>query len=554
MLTKFHISNFGIFDKTEFDLSKGLTIITGETGAGKSLFINALGLISGKRADTSFVRNKKEKSVIEAHFVSISENLLKRYLSEGTSPTVLRREIYPSGKSKSFINNHPVSLEKFGKLARKLVDIHGQYDHQLIADVRYQLKFLDAYCKNESLLKKYQHHFQEYKSLQEQIHLLKEQRENHLIHQEYKDFLLLELQRAKITHNEEKELHKKAHQLTHAEKTAMWLSEGLHLLEREEEGVLSQLARLKNALEKSSELCGEHHELAQRVHAVWIEMNDLYNEIIDWTEATESEPIPLEAIQQRLDLLAQLKKKHQVTSLEELLKVQEKLEKESQEANNMLFDLESLQKQEHLLRNDLEKEQKKLSDKRKESIPKIEQLINELLCTLEMPEAMLKIQLLALEEPHKIGAENIQILFSANKGSPLKELGSTASGGERSRLMLAIKSLADIQEYVPTLILDEIDTGVSGRIADKVGDLLKKMANKRQIIAITHLPQVAAKGQKHLKVYKTKIDSKTTALLKELNEKEQIEEIAEMISGTTVTQAARLQAQALLASGKEVSV
>lgn len=553
MLIKLYIFNFGIINKAQLDLVGGLTIITGETGAGKSLLMNALGLISGKRADTSAILNKEKKSVIEAHFTQIPKNLLKRYDTDDQYPTILRREIYPGGKSRSFINDNPVSLEQFGKLGRKLIDIHGQYDHQLINDTHYQLKFLDNYCENEKFLEKYQSYFEKYRRIKERLRLLEERQTNHLRNQEYDNFLLQELHTANIIDNEEKELEREAYQLTHAQEIRTWLSEGVSLLEHEEGGLLSQLTRLKNCLEKSAELSHSHHEFTERAHAAWIEMNDLQNEMIHWIDNVESQPQYLEAIHQRLDLLSRLQKKHQVTSSGELLKVQEKLEKQRQETENIHLNLRDLKGEERILWNELKEQCTKLSDRRKEKIPQLEQAITTLLHKLEMPEAKVKIQLIPARDLHTMGAENIQILFSANKGSSLQELSKTASGGERSRLMLAMKSLVNTQEHFPTLILDEIDTGVSGKIADKVGDLLQNMACRGQLIAITHLPQVAAKGQKHLRVYKTEKDARTITVFKELTKTEQVEEIAQMLSGTAVTEAARLQAQMLLSSGKAES-
>lgn len=502
MLTKLYISNFGLIDEINIDFQKGLTIITGETGTGKSLLLGALGLILGKKSDSSLVLNKSKKSIIEASF-SFDTGRLEEFFTEQNidkeTPTLIRRELLPSGKSKSFINDTPVSLETLSLLSKNLIDIHAQYDDQLLYNTHHQLQLLDALCNHTELLNIYQDLFKEYQKVERKLTQLQKKQKDIDQSKDYKNFLSQELQMAQLIAGEQTELEKEQNHLTHAENIQKELSQGLSLLDEESTGILQQLNVLKNHIERSCKHSNTHGELLERIQSSLIDLNDIHAEILQWHQTIESRPGRLEEVNQKLGLIYHLQKKHHVNTTEALIEIKENLESDLNHVETVISEIDSLQEKSSSLQKRMENQAQKIHHKRKQAALELEKRIKATLDALGIIESQLKVHLFPSKNFHEKGKDEIKIHFSANKGIPLQELTKVASGGERSQLMLAMKNILAIHENLATLILDEIDTGVSGQTADKIGDILQEMSLHMQLIVITHLPQIAAKGFSHWK-------------------------------------------------------
>ncbi|WP_372473164.1 DNA repair protein RecN [Capnocytophaga sp. ARDL2] len=545
MLTKLNIKNFALISHTTVDFFSDFSIITGETGAGKSIILDALGLVLGKRADLNALRDKKEKCVIEAVF-SIENYPLQAFFNENDldyeTETVIRREILPSGKSRAFVNDTPVALATLQELGNFLIDIHSQHQTQELFDENYQLQLVDAFAKTDSLIENYKIEGKSYKNLLKELEHLKETQDQLTKELDYNSFLLEELSQLNLQKDEEEELKEEENLLSNVERIQEGFSTVLQLFSEENYGILEQLREIKNQLNKLDNFS----DLSQRVASAEIELQDISQEIHQKTDGLVADPQRLEFIQTRLQTIEQLYRKHKVQTIAELLEIQEDLSEKVQKGHFIDHEIEAKQKECTAQKTKVDTIAKKLHEKRCEVLQTLEQSIQEKLQPLGMPNAKFQFELTSTDQYFSTGKDQLQLLFSANKGMDFGLLKKTASGGELSRIMLVVKSILASKSQLPTIIFDEIDTGVSGEVADKMGNIMKEMAGYMQVFAITHLPQVAAKGTQHYKVYKHDQNDKTISELIALDTKNRVKEIAQMLSGTSITDAALQQARELL--------
>jgi DNA repair protein RecN (Recombination protein N) len=549
MLKHLSVQNYALIDKLEVELTEGLTIITGETGAGKSILLGALGLIAGSRADTQSLQDKTKKCIIEAAF-SIKEYKLKDFFKENEldyeAISTIRREINPEGKSRAFINDTPVTLNQLKELGERLIDIHSQHQTLSLNGADFQLSVVDAFAKHEDVLIEYKTEFKNYKSLEKQLNELIERELQAKKDLDYFQFQFNELEDANLKAGEQVGMEQELETLNNAEDIKLNLSKAAFSLAGGEQNLLSSFNEIKAILNSLSKFKPEIAELNTLINSAYIELKDISNELESLEQKIVYDPKRIELLNEKLDSIYRLQQKHQVKTIDELITIKDDL-------SNKLLDFSSLETEIlktkaalELSTKTLTSKSKTLSDNRKKVIPKIEKEIATLLSALSMPNAQLKINQTALEQFGTTGIDKISFLFSANKGSDFKELNKVASGGELSRLMLSIKSLIAQLTALPTIIFDEIDTGVSGDVADKVGSIMNTMSDKMQVITITHLPQIASKGASHLFVYKEDKNNKTYSNIKKLNNEERIQEIAKMLSTGSPTAAAISNAKELL--------
>ncbi|GIZ07659.1 DNA repair protein RecN [Flavobacterium sp. UMI-01] len=549
MITTLSIKNYALIEKLAIDFSQGFSIITGETGAGKSIILGALGLVLGKRADLTSLKNKEEKCVIEAHF-DISKYHLKPFFETNDldyeDDTIIRREILPSGKSRAFINDSPVNLQELQELSLYLIDIHSQQQTQELSDEKVQFQIIDAIATNAEILERYQNLLKDYKSDKSKLNsLIKKQAESYK-EQEYNQFLLNELLEAKLKAGEQEGLESDFEKLNNVEIIKEALDKSLAIANAETIGVLSNLNEMKSALQKIASFSPEYQTLQERVVSVLIEMDDISNELNDCTENLFSDPAQLELINQKLQLIYNLQKKHQVSTVEELLEIQNQLDATVLEIGTIGEAIEKLTITVQEKATELDVLAATIAKNRQKAIPVLSEKLISILATLGMPNVRFDIQVTPTATYFENGKDELQFLFSANKGTDFGLLKKVASGGEMSRIMLAVKAILAQYSKLPTLIFDEIDTGVSGEIAIRMGEIMKEMSQKMQIFAITHLPQIAAKGNAHFKVFKSTVGEVTQSELILLNEEERVVEIAQMLSGTVVSDSALNHAKALL--------
>ncbi|MFA5618733.1 MAG: DNA repair protein RecN [Weeksellaceae bacterium] len=549
MLTRLSVSNFAIIDKLELRFFDGLTIITGETGAGKSILLGALKLILGERANLKDINDASKKCVIEANFDIQKLNLQLFFEQEhldNEPETILRRELLPGGKSRAFINDTPVTLSVLKSLGDQLIDIHSQFNTANLFNQNYQLRILDAYAGQLSELKDFQELFSERKLKKAELKDLKAKLSESEREADYRQFLLNELTDADLKEEELASLESEQQELGNIEEIQLVLGETDSRLDSPEFGILSLLDDLTGKLHKISNFGESFSSIWGRMNSVRIELKDLHDEIISKLQKLESNPQRLEEINERLNLLNTLLHKHSVQEIPELIEIRNNLESKNSDFQQLEIQIEKLDNEIQNLEVLLREKAEKLSTNRKKALPKVEKEILESLFKLGMNEAVLKIELQQKSDLGHDGNDAIRFLFSANKGADLKPIEDAISGGERSRVMLSVKKSLAGKLDLPTLILDEIDTGVSGKIADEVGKVMKEMAKNLQLISITHLPQVAAKGDHHLKVEKVSDRERTTTRVVPLDGEARIKEIAELISGSKITQAALEQAEKLI--------
>lgn len=549
MITTLSIKNYALIEKLSIDFSKGFSIITGETGAGKSIILGALGLVLGKRADLSSLKNKEEKCIIEAHF-EISKYNLKPFFEANDldyeDDTIIRREILPSGKSRAFINDSPVNLQELQELSLYLIDIHSQQQTQELSDENVQFKIIDAIAQNTDLLFNYQSVLKKYKAEKSKLNaLIKKQAESYK-EQEYNQFLLTELVEAKLKSGEQETLEADFEKLNNVEVIKEAIDKSLAITSGESIGVLANLNEIKTALHKIAAFSPEYQSLHERVVSVLIEMDDVEKELNDCAESLLSDPAQLELINQKLQLIYNLQKKHQAGTVEELLEIQSNLENSVLELGNLESDIEALNGSIAEKTKELDTLAQTILDNRQTAIPVLSDKLISILATLGMPNVRFDIKVTPTATYFENGKDELQFLFAANKGTDFGLLKKVASGGEMSRIMLAVKAILAQYSKLPTLIFDEIDTGVSGEIAIRMGEIMKEMSQQMQIFAITHLPQIAAKGNAHFKVFKSTVGEDTQSELVLLNEDDRIVEIAQMLSGTVVSDSALNHAKALL--------
>ena len=549
MITSLSIKNYALIEKLSIDFSKGFSIITGETGAGKSIILGALGLVLGKRADLTSLKNKEEKCVIEAHFEISKYNLLPFFEANDLDyeeDTIIRREILPSGKSRAFINDSPVNLQELQELSLYLIDIHSQQQTQELSDENVQFKIIDAIANNQHDILQYQTLLKSYKTDKSHLNTLLKRQGDSIKEQEYNTFLLDELASAKLKSGEQEVLEADFEKLNNVEIIKESIDKSLAIANEEQIGVLDHLKEIKVSLQKIASFSPDYHSLLERITSITIEFDDISDELNRCSEKLINDPEQLELISQKLQLIFNLQKKHQVTTVDELLEIQTKLENSILEIGNLEEEISELT---HIIQEKtiaLDALSAVIHENRVGSIPVLSQKLIAILETLGMPNVRFNIDINATPNYYANGKDEIQFLFSANKGTDFGLLKKVASGGEMSRIMLAVKAILAQYSKLPTLIFDEIDTGVSGEIAIRMGEIMKEMSTSMQIFAITHLPQIAAKGTAHFKVFKSTVGDDTQSELKLLNTEERVVEIAQMLSGTVVSDSALNHAKALL--------
>ncbi|WP_149207705.1 DNA repair protein RecN [Flavobacterium johnsoniae] len=549
MITSLSIKNYALIEKLSIDFSKGFSIITGETGAGKSIILGAIGLVLGKRADLTSLKNKEEKCVIEAQF-EISKYNLKEFFEANDldyeDETIIRREILPSGKSRAFINDSPVNLQELQDLSLFLIDIHSQQQTQELSDETVQFKIIDAIANNNDIILSYQDLLKSYKSEKSKLNALLKKQSDSGKEQEYNTFLLNELVSAKLKSGEQAELEADFEKLNNVEIIKESIDKSLVIANEEQFGVFHNLNEIKTALQKIAPFSAEYQSLFDRIASISIEFDDVSKELQNASEKLLNDPEQLQLVSQKLQLIFNLQKKHHAGSVEELLQIQSDLGNTLLELDNIEEEIETLSKAIEEKAGELDAFADKIHQNRINAIPVLSNQLISILETLGMPNVRFNIELIPSETYFQNGKDELQFLFSANKGTDFGLLKKVASGGEMSRIMLAVKAILAQYSKLPTLIFDEIDTGVSGEIAIRMGEIMKEMSAKMQIFAITHLPQIAAKGDSHFKVSKATIDDDTQSELKLLSQDERVIEIAQMLSGAVVSDSALNHAKALL--------
>jgi len=549
LLTELSIKNYALIEDIKINLQKGFTIITGETGAGKSIMLGALGLLLGKRADYSAIRNTENKCVIEGIFDISNYALGKFFKSEDLDfekHTIIRREILATGKSRAFINDTPVTLPVLAKLGDYLIDIHGQHQTLSLGENQYQFQVLDTLAKNQDTLQDFKKAYRAYKDLQLQLKQIKEEQAQAMKEHDYNLFLMNELLEAKLKEGEQLELEERFEELNNVEILTEHLSAAANQIQLEDVGSLSGLKEVRANLSKISKYSGTYAGLQERVESVIIELDDIAQELENSLDRVEANPEELGQVNAKLQLIYNLQKKHAAGTVEELLEILNELSDKVELSENADANLEKLQKEIAKSKSELEIISSKIHDNRKNIIPNFISTVEKIVGELGMPNARLKIDLEKSNEFYTNGQDQLNWYLSANKGGDFNELKKAASGGELSRIMLAVKSILATQSKLPTIVFDEIDTGVSGDIAQKMGDILQKMGGSMQVIAITHLPQIAGKGSRHFKIFKQDIGETTVTKIEELTKENRIVELAMMLGGNTKSESAMAHAKALL--------
>lgn len=548
MLSRIYIKNFALIDALEVSLNNGLQVITGETGAGKSIILGALRLILGERADIKSISKTEDKSIVETEF-ELNDKFKKFFIENDIDyehQTIIRREILPSGKSRAFINDVPVTLDILKELTSQLIDIHSQFETSNLFTSEYQFKIIDGLSDNKNLIENYQQNFSEFQNLKTQLKKFQTQLSESTKESDYKQFLLSELEDMKMDDVNYPDLQ---NQLSMQENAGM-ISENLgQLLSRfhqEEIGILSFFNDARSKLSKIAEVSTNFAELNERFETSFVEIKDILSELEDEADRIEINPETLAQLLEFNNKINTLFLKHNVSDIEDLKEIRDQLsgeQKGTAEIEAYIAQiLENISKKER----SLESLSQKLSKNRKKSIPIFIKKAEDLFKKLGLEKAKVDIEISESTEYNQFGKENIQLLFQANSGFPLKPIQTAISGGERSRVMLAVKKIIAESDELPTLILDEIDTGVSGKVAEEIGDLMREMSEDMQLIVISHLAQVAAKGNDNYKVVKQDINGKTQSTIIPLNDEEKLNEIAQLISGSKITEAALTQAKELI--------
>ncbi len=549
MLTQLSIHNYALINHLSIDFSSGLSIITGETGAGKSILLGALGLVLGNRADLSSLKDTSKKCIVEAK-VAVSNYNLKEFFEEVELDyediTILRREILPSGKSRAFVNDTPVTLTVLNELKSKLIDVHSQHQTMRLSDTSFQFTVLDALAKNTAKVGSYKRGVNQLNKLQKELESLEKTQKEINLQYEYNLHLCNELEQAKLRVDEQEVHEEKLEKLNNIEDIKLNLSEALEISSNEQIGIQDLLHTLENRLSRIASYSKEYQEISERITSVKIEIDDIVGELETANENVEFNPNEAEEINDRLQLIYNLQKKHAVNSIRELLQVFEDLSDKVGQVENAGSIISKKKKEITEVSEKLDAIALKISDARKSVIPNLKDELQNLLSDLGMENARFSIKIIDTKNYFSNGKDELEFLFSANKGGNFGELKKVASGGELSRIMLAVKKVLSENTQLPTIIFDEIDTGVSGEVSNKIAAIMQEMGKHMQVIAITHLPQIAAKGISHYKVYKEEINSVTTTNLKQLSTEERIVEIAEMLSGKDISASALTHAKELL--------
>lgn len=548
MLSRIYIQNFALIDQLEINFKKGLQVITGETGAGKSIILGALRLILGERADSKSISDFSTKSVVEAEF-KISESL-KIFFEENDldfeEDTIIRREILPSGKSRAFVNDVPVTLDVLKELSERLIDIHSQFETSQLFSEEYQFKIIDGLSENKNLIESYQSDYFEFQRKQRELEKLKNTLSEGNKESDYKLFLLEELEAAQLETVNYELLQSQISLAENKGAISELLSQIFARTDQEEVGLFDGFYDVKNKLSRVADLSLQFSEINARLEENYVEFKDILFQLQNEAEKLDANPEDLLVLQEQNDKINALFLKHKVSDIEDLLKIKEELSLEKNSFEDTEHKIAQLEKEIDEASQSLVKKAEILSKNRKKTAPVFVEKVESLLHQLGLEKAKVEVELSSTKEFGKFGTEKIQLLFQANAGFALKPIQNAISGGERSRVMLSIKKLMAENAELPTLILDEIDTGVSGRIADEMGNVMQEMAENMQLIVITHLAQVAAKGNDNYKVQKSDIEGKTQTRIFPLNQEEKLTEIAQLLSGSKITDAAILQAKELM--------
>jgi len=550
MLKSLHISNYALISELNIDFQSGLSVITGETGAGKSIILGALSLILGQRADSKSIKMDAEKCIIEAEFdISTYHHLddffIQNDLDKDTDSCLIRRELTSSGKSRSFINDTPVGLNVIRDLSNRLIDIHSQHENLLLSNENYQLDVVDTIAQNAAFLSAYRATYQQGRSLQAELKQLQKIAEKQTSDLDYIQFQFTQLTDANLVLNEMEELEVEQETLSHTEEIKQELTKALHLMEDEQMSLqllkesITDISRIKDYIPNGT-------NWMERLQSTYIELKDIMGEVNSFEERVEFNPARLEWIENRLSELFTLLKKYKVVHVSELIELRDRFEKQLQQIDSYDEELAALKAKIELVFSQLHSQSLELTKSRTDAAKPIEDYLVDQLTRLGMPHIQFKVLLSTLTDYTENGIDEVQFLFSANKNRPLQPVTQIASGGEVSRLMLSIKSLVAHKADLPTIIFDEIDTGVSGEIAHRMGEIMQTMSSDMQVIAITHLPQIAAKGAQHYRVYKDDSGQQSQTHIKQLNATERINELAQMLSGKIITDAALLNARELL--------
>jgi DNA repair protein RecN (Recombination protein N) len=549
MLTSLAIKNYALIDNLSVKFFDGFSTITGETGAGKSILLGGLALILGKRADLSSLKDNNKKCVIEGEFL-IDKYGLESFFDENDidfeDRTIIRREILPSGKSRAFINDTPTTLNVLSELSDQLIDIHSQHQTLQLADTNFQFLIIDALAGNSKYLNSYKKGLDLFKKLNNELQILIKNQQEATNQHDYNAFLLNELVDAEFKPNEQETLEDTLEKLNHAEDIKILLNEAQQLGDVEEVGIADLLNKYQGIITKLSRFSKDFSELSERINSLKIEFDDIAKELENSNETLEYSPQEIEKYNNRIQLLYDLYKKHQVATIDELIEKQKILTIKVSSVENASAILEARKTEITQIENQLNKLAEVIRNNRRKAIPDLIKQLEVLLKELEMPTTSFKINLIETESFLSNGKDELAFLIATNKGSNYENLKKIASGGEMSRIMLAVKSILSNYSNLPTIILDEIDTGVSGEVSNRIASVMSSMSDNMQVIAITHLPQIAAKGNHHFKVYKTEINNKTVTNIKVLTENERVEELAEMLSGKDIADSAVVHARQLL--------
>ncbi len=551
MLNSLSIRNYALITSLDVEFKAGLNMITGETGAGKSILLGALSLLLGTRADSQVLKDKDQKCLVEGVF-SLSGLDLKQLFGENDldydNPTILRREITPQGKSRAFINDTPVTLPVLRAIGGQLVDIHSQHQNLLINDPVYALHVVDQYGRLQGTHDEFARIYSRYRQLSQSVRQLQDKLSRAKADQDYLEFQLMQLEEAKLSADEQEILEQEQLLQEHAGEIHLQLSQGVQMLHESEDSILLRLKQILSGLQSIAPFYNEISEPVSRFQATYIELQELSRELGQMQSHVEADPSRLNEIIERLDVINGLEKKHQVTSVAELLGLQAHFQEQLDVIQTSDDEIIALKAELEQVTAELSLAAQKLSGERVKIFPEFEKNVSELVRELGMPNGRFEVHHEKSEEFTQDGMDEIRFYFSANKNQPAEELSIVASGGETSRLMLSIKSLISNSLAIPTVIFDEIDSGVSGDIADKVGNLISRISSGRQVLNITHLPQVASKGDYHYKVFKYDDATTTHTTMKLLSPDERVTELAQMLSGESITPEAMENARVLLKS------
>lgn len=549
MLTYLSIKNYALIEELQVSFTNGLTIITGETGAGKSILLGGLSLILGKRADLTNVKETSKKCIIEATFDIANYNLKSFFRNEDLdyeSETIIRREILPSGKSRAFVNDSPVNLNVLSVLGDYLIDIHSQHQTLNLASNNFQFQIIDALANNDKDLKEYIQKLKQFKVVSTEITVMQQQKAEAIKAYDYNVFLLKELEDANLISGELINLETEYETLSNVEVIKEELNLSNQLLSNDQIGILQEVTTLKNSLQKLSNISSVYSELFNRVNSVLIELDDVYSDIESAQEHLEANPNRLEIVNQKLQKIHNLLLKHATSTIDELLEIQQNLSKKVLATETIDEVIKQKQNELNALQEELNSRAKKIHDSRQQAIPKLTQQLEEILSNLGMDNAKFNISLQFQDDFLNNGKDKLSFLFTANKGGEFKPLKKAASGGELSRIMLAVKSILSKYIQLPSIMFDEIDSGVSGEISNRMASIMSQMSKSMQVFTITHLPQIAAKGDTHYKVYKIDVNDETVTHLIKLNSEERIVEIAQMLGGKEMSTSAIAHAKQLL--------